>query len=108
MHHNLSKIKWSDNEKFIFISTLDLENETVKTKNSETSELFVYSLEADSLVEAFGGDGLKNFFTSGDLLIFDDSFGKNSHINIYNLEKLEIVDSVKPSTGCGLVFMPKL
>jgi hypothetical protein len=107
MQHNLNKVKWSEDEQFLFISTQNLNNETVKAKNPETSELFVYSLTADSLVEAFGGDGLKNFFTSGDLLIFDDGFGKNSHINIYSLEKLEVVDSVKPNAGCGLVFIPK-
>lgn len=107
MQHNLNKVKWSEDEQFLFISTQNLNNETAKAKNPETSELFVYSLTADSLVEAFGGDGLKNFFTSGDLLIFDDGFGKNSHINIYSLEKLEVVDSVKPNAGCGLVFIPK-
>lgn len=107
MQHNINKIKWSEDEQFLFISTFDLNDETVKAKNPDTSELFVYSLTADSLVEAFGGDGLKNFFTSGDLLIFDDGFGKNSHINIYNLKKLEVVDSIKPNAGCGLVFIPK-
>lgn len=107
MQHNLNKIKWSEGEEFLFVSTLDLNNESVKTKNPETSELLIYSLTADLLVEAFGGDGLKNFFTSGDLLIFDDGFGKNSHINIYSLEKVEVVDSIKPNAGCGLVFIPK-
>jgi hypothetical protein len=33
MQHNLNKIKWSEDEQFLFFSTLDLNNETVKTKN---------------------------------------------------------------------------
>ena len=43
MEHNLNKISWSDDEKFLLISTLNLENETIKTKKPETSELFIFS-----------------------------------------------------------------
>jgi len=106
--HSLNKIKWNEVEQFLFISTLNLNNETVKTKKPETSELIIYSLAADSLIEVFGGAGVKNFFTSGDLLIFDDGFGKNSKINIYNLEELKIVDIVQTKEGCGLVVIPQL
>jgi hypothetical protein len=83
-----------------------LDNETDKAKIPETSELVIYSLAADSLIKVFGGAGVKNFFTSGDLLIFDDGFGKNSIINVYNLQKLKIVDKVQTKEGCGLVFIP--
>jgi hypothetical protein len=108
MKHNLNKINWSEDERFLIISTLNLNDETVKTKKPETSELFIYSIDADSLIGAFGGAGVKNFFTSGDLLIFDDGFGKDSRINIYNLEQHEIIDSVMTKEECGLVFLPKL
>ena len=108
MKHNLSKIKWSDDEEYLFISTLDLNNETVKTKNPETSELFIYSLTADSLIGVFGGAGVKNFFTLGDLLIFDDGFANNSVINIFDIKEKKIIDFIKPRDGCGLVFMPKI
>lgn len=108
MKHSLNKIKWNDDERFLFISTLNLNNETVKTKNPETSELIIYSLAADSLIEVFGGAGVKNFFTSGDLLIFDDGFGKNSNINIYDIEERKIVDKIQTKEGCGLVFIPQL
>jgi hypothetical protein len=106
--HSLNKIKWNEVEQFLFISTLNLNSETVKTKKPETSELIIYSLAADSLIEVFGGAGVKNFFTRGDLLIFDDGFGKNSKINIYNLEELKIVDIVQTKEGCGLVVIPTL
>ena len=108
MGHNMNKISWSDDEKFLLISTLNLENQTTKTKKPETSELFIYSLSADSLVDVFGGAGLKNFFSTNDLLIFDDGFGKNSVINIFNLNKQTIVDSIKTKEGCGLVVIPQL
>ena len=106
--HNLNKINWSKDEQFLIISTLNLNDESVKTRKPETSELFIYSIDADSLIGVFMGEGVKNFFTSGDLLIFDDGFGKNSRINIYNLQQHEIIDSVITKAECGLVFLPKL
>jgi len=108
MKHSLNKIKWSDDEKYLFLSTLNLDNETIKTKIPETSELFIYSLEADSLIEAFGGAGLKNFFTMNGLLIFDNGFSTNSKINIYDLYQKKIVDIIKQKEGCGLVNLPML
>jgi hypothetical protein len=108
MMHNLNKLKWSDDEKYLFLSTLDLDNETIKTKNPETSELLIYSLEADSLIKAFGSAGVKNFFMMNGLLIFDDGFSTNSKINIYDLYQKKIVDVIKPSEGCGLVNLPML
>ncbi len=108
MKHSLNKLKWSDNEGHLFLSTLNLDNETIKTKNPETSELFIYSLTADSLVDTFGGAGLKNFLILNDLLIFDDGFDNNSGINIYDLKLQKIVDVVKPREGCGLIAMPIL
>jgi hypothetical protein len=106
--HNLNKLRWSDDEEYLFISTLDLNNETIKKKNPETSKLFIYSLEADSLIGAFGGAGLKNFFTLNDLLIFDDGFNNNAVINIYDLKQSKVIDIIKPRAGCGLVTLPTL
>jgi len=80
----------------------------MKTRSPETSELFIYSLQADSLLDAFGGSGLKNFFTLNDLLIFDDGFDNNSIINIYDLNQQRVVDIIKPREGCGLVAVPIL
>lgn len=106
--HDLNKIDWSKDGQFLIISTLNLNDESIKTKKPETSELFIYPINADSLIGVFRGSGVKNFFTSDDLLIFDDGFGKNSRINIYNLQQHEIIDSVITKAECGLVFLPKL
>jgi hypothetical protein len=108
IEHGLNKINWSEDENFLFISTLNPEKETTKTKEPETSELFIYSLSADSLIDVFGGAGLKNFFSTNDLLIFDNGFDKNSIIYIYNLSQQAIVDSIRTKEGCGLVVMPQL
>jgi hypothetical protein len=108
MKHNLNKLKWSEDENYLFISTLDLNNETIKSKHPETSELFIFSVFADSLIEAFGGAGIKNFFTMNDLLIFDDGFNNNSVINIYELKQRKITGVISPETGCGLVIIPQL
>ena len=106
--HNLNKLRWSDDEEYLFISTLDLNNETIKTRSPETSELFIYSLQADSLIGAFGGAGIKNFLTLNDLLIFDDSFNNNAVINIFDLKQAKVIDVIKPKSGCGLVTLPML
>jgi hypothetical protein len=108
MKHNLNKLKWGEDEKYLIFSTLDLNNETLKTKNPETSELFIYSLEADSLIGAFGGAGIKNFVTLNDLLIFDNGFNNNSIINIFDLKKKKIVNSIKTVSGAGLVIIPQI
>ena len=108
MKHNLNKLRWSDDEKYLFISTLDLNNESIKTRSPETSELFIYSLTADSLIGAFSGAGMKNFLTLTDLLIFDDGFNNNAVINIYDLKQAKVIDVIKPRAGCGLVTLPML
>ncbi len=106
--HSVNKIVWSEDENFLFISTLDLRNATVKTRSPETSELFIYSLSADSIIDVFGGAGLKNFFTMNELLIFDTGFGSNSQINIYDVKQRKVIDVIKPREGCGLITLPLL
>jgi hypothetical protein len=108
LKHKLNKLRWSDDDSYLFISTLNLDNETIKTKNPDTSELLIYSLSGDSSIGKFGGAGIKNFFPLNDLLIFDDGFNNNSVINIFGLNQKKIIDVVKPNTGCGLVVFPQL
>jgi hypothetical protein len=106
--HSLNKVEWSADEEYLFFSTIDLKNESEKTKKPETSELFVYTIKDDSLVTYWAGAGVKNFFTSGDLLIFDDDFGKNSEIYIYNYRTMNLINEIKMSNGCGLVYVPEM
>ena len=106
LHQQLNKLKWSDDEKFLFITTLSLDKETNKNINPETSTLFIYSISADSLLAVFGGSGAKNFFSTRDLLIFDDGFNTGSVINIYDLYQKKIIDAIKPKKVCGLQIIP--
>ena len=108
LNHNLNKLKWSEDENYLFISSLDADDETVNTKNAETSQLLIYSVIADSLIGSFGGAGIKNFFPLNDLLIFDDGFDNNSVINIFDLKQKKITDVIKPKTSCGLVVIPQI
>ncbi len=108
LKHDLNKIEWSDEETYFFLSTLNLNDESIKTKNPDTSELIIYSISSDSIIGLFVGAGVKNFFTLNDLLIFDDGFGNNSVINIFDLKQKKIIDAIKPKTGCGLVVIPQL
>jgi hypothetical protein len=108
LDHNLNKINWSDDEKFIFISTLELGNESIKTMKPETSELFVYSIVEDSVVASWKGGGVKNFFTIDSLIVFDNGFGRNSSINIYNYVKEELIDKFQMKGECGLFYIPEL
>lgn len=107
INHNLNKIKWSDDEDFVFISTLDLQSESIKTRNPETSELFVYSIEEDSVFASWRGDGVKSFFALDSLIVFDNGFGRNSSLNIYNYLKQELIDELKINGECGLYFIPE-
>ena len=106
----VNNISWSDNRKFIFISTLDLTpaNPSVFTMKPNTASLFVYSIEKNRVQKQWSGDGYKNFFTINDFLIFDDHFGRNSSIYIYNFQTDKIVDQIKIKNGCGLNEIPKI
>ena len=109
LKHNLNKLKWSNNEDYLFISTLDLNNETTKSKNPETSELLIYSLVSRFTYHwHLEAQVIKNFFPLNDFLIFDDGFDNKSIINIYDLNQKKVVDVIKPKTGCGLVIFPQL
>ncbi|MBT8378379.1 MAG: hypothetical protein KJN64_04045 [Ignavibacteria bacterium] len=108
VNHYLKKIEWSIDEQFVFISTLDLENESLKTQKPETSELFVYSIVKDSVVASWSGAGIKNFFTLDSLLVFDNGFGRNSSIFIYNYLNEELFKKFNIKGECGLFYIPEL
>jgi hypothetical protein len=80
--HDLNKVEWSSDEEFLFFSTIDLGNESIKTKKPETSELFVYSIKKD--------------------------FDRNCKILIYNYRTMELINEIKVSSGCGLVYLPEM
>lgn len=104
-NHEINKVSWSNDEDFLFFSTITADNETVNMQKQ--SELFAYSIIGDSLVSKWEGAGAKNFITFNNLLVFDDGLNYQSHINIYNYKQNELVEMIKLRGGCGLVNIPK-
>jgi hypothetical protein len=106
----INEISWSDQKNFIIISTLDIAptNTSIFTGRPNTSALLIYSIEKKKLINNWKGAGLKNFFTINDFVIFDDGFGRNSSIFIYNISKNKIVNHITVRNGCGLRNIPKI
>jgi hypothetical protein len=106
----ITEIKWSDDRSLIFILTLDvtLANRSIVTGEPNTSTLYEYSVSDKILVKEWKGGGYKNFFTISDFLIFDDGFGINSSINIYNFKENKIIKQIKVKGGCGLRGIPEI
>jgi hypothetical protein len=102
----IKQIDW-ENE-FLFLSTVKIKpiNEDLNTKDPEISKLIIYSLEQKDILKIWGGGGVKNFFVAGDLLIFDNGFGNDSHIAIYDLKYKKIYDEIRIKHGCGLKNIP--
>jgi len=100
-NYEINKVSWSNNEEFLFFSTITPDSESVNTQSK--SELFVYSINGDSLVSKWEGTGLKNYITFDNLLVFDDGLNYQSYINIYNYKQNELVATVRIRGGCGIV-----
>ncbi len=103
-------IRWSDDRRYILISTLDVSpvNRTIFTGTPNTSSLYIYSIENEKIIKKFTGGGFKNFFTINDFLIFDDGFGRNSLIYIYNFKELKVKYKIRFKDGCGLLDIPEI
>jgi hypothetical protein len=94
----------------LFLSTIKskLDSDSLNPQNSGSSKLIIYSLEHNEILKMWEGIGMKNYFVSGNLLIFDDGFGKDSFIIIYNLETRKTFAEIKIKDGCGLRNIPKI
>ena len=106
----INEITWSDNRDMIFVSTLDVTpaNTSIFSGTPNTSSLYAYSPEEKKVVREWTGGGFKNFFTIGDFLIFDDGFGRNSSIYIYNFKEDKVIKQIKIKGGCGLRGIPEI
>ncbi len=106
---HLNEFQWSDEGKYLIFSTIDIsaKNKTFDTKESQTSGLYIYDLRKKKIVKEWNGDGIKNFFIKNDFLIFDNGFGDNSSVSIFNCRTLKIIDAIKIKGGCGLRNIPE-
>jgi len=105
VNYEINKVSWSNDEDFLFFSTLIPDSETINMQKK--SELFIYSINGDSVVSRWEGAGAKNFVTFNNLLLFDDGLDYQSHISIYNYKQNKLVETVRLRGGCGLVNIPK-
>ena len=104
-NYKITKVSWNYEEEFLFLSTSNQDNESANLQKQ--SGLFVYSINGDSLVVKWEGIGAKNFITFNNLLVYDDGSSYQSHINIYNFEQNESLETIKMRGGCGLVNIPQ-
>jgi len=104
-NYEINKISWSDDEEYLFFSTITKNDEIVNSQKQ--SELFAYSITGDSLISNWEGAGVKNLIIFINLILFDDGLNYQSHINIYNYKQNEMVEIVKMRGGCGLVNIPR-
>ncbi len=104
----LNEVQWSVDNKFLVFNTLFLSpsNQTLYTKDPQTSGLYVYSVNQKKLVKYWTGGGFKNFFLTNNYLIFDTGFKDNSKIIIYNYRKNKIQNTVEIRNGCGIKNIP--
>ncbi|MDO8548784.1 MAG: hypothetical protein Q7S39_01350 [Ignavibacteria bacterium] len=104
----IKQVEWEND--LLLLSTINMkpDNESLYTKNSETSKLIIYSLEKDEILRMWEGSGIKNFFVAGDFLVFDDGFSKDSNIIIYDFRSKKIYDKIKIDDGCGLRNIPQI
>lgn len=106
----LENIDWSKSNDDLILSTVDVSpgNETLYSKDPQTSSLYIYSLKNHKIENQWKGGGYKNFFIQNDKLFFDTGFKENSMIIIYDLNNSSPVDTIKIRGGCGLENIPKI
>lgn len=107
---SLNDAEWSSDGRYLVFSTLDIspKNNTLKTSQPSTSKLYVYSLTKKRIIKAWNGNGIKNFYIKNNFLIFDDGFGNNSSIHIFNLRTNELINTIRIKGGCGLRNIPSI
>jgi hypothetical protein len=100
----LNQVDWSSDEKYLIFSTAigPQRNKSAGTGNSNTSKLYIYSIENNKITKALDVNEMKNFFITGDLLIFDKGIQKNSNIQITNYKTLKPFYSIRLKGGSGL------
>lgn len=98
----IKQIGWADNNKQLILLYMDdLDHQELK-KEKVSSTLIIYDLKLKKAVESFKGVGYKRFVLIGDLLIFDNGFGRDSYIEMFSLSSLKENQKIKIPGGCAL------
>lgn len=100
----LNQADWSLDEKYLVFSTINAsrKNKTASESTLNSPKIMIYSIDKKKIIKTLDAGGVKNFFMTGDLLIFDKGFQKNSFIEIINYKTLKPFYSIRLQDGCGL------
>lgn len=96
------KLAWAENNKQLIMLIKSKDQENPSTSNDYKTLLAIFDLQKKKAVKMFDTVGSNGFVLIGDFLIFDNGFGKDSHIEIFKLESLSNHKTIKISGGCGL------
>ncbi len=98
----IKQIGWADNNKHLILLLMDIAKPDELSKTKISSTLIVFDLKQKKTAVSFNGIGYKRFVLIGDLLIFDNGFGRDSYIEMFSLSSLKDKQNIKISGGCGL------
>ena len=98
----IQQLAWAENNKHLIMLLASKEKEKQSTDDTGKSILTIFDLQKKKTVKMFDTVGSNRFVLIGDFLIFDNGFGKDSHIEIFKLESLSNYKKIKINSGCGL------
>ncbi len=96
----ISKVKWSSDERFVFFTALSVNENKFK---KIPSVIFVYDVVNQKIVKKWNSEDKVNFIIANDLLIFDTNFKDLSTIGLFNYKKNEDVSRIQIRGGCGII-----
>lgn len=102
----IKQIGWAENNKQVIFLLMD--KSELSSKEKITTWLVIFDLQKKTVVKVFESAGYKRFVLIGDLLIFDNDFGRDSFIELFNLSSLSEKRKIKISGGCGLKNIPSI
>jgi len=106
INKEIKEIGWAENNKQVILLLTNKGEVQSRSKNKITSALVIFDLQKKKIAKTFDAEGYKRFVLIGDLLIFDNGFGRDSFIEVFNLSSLTESRKIKISGGCGLINIP--
>jgi len=96
------QLGWAENNKHLIMLLKPKDQQKHSTNDIEKTLLAIFDLQRKKTVKMFDTYGYKRFVLIGDFLIFDNGFGRDSHIEMFKLESLSDYKTIKINGGCGL------
>ena len=106
VNKEIKEIGWAENNKQVILLLTNKGEVQSRSKNKITSALVIFDLQKKKIAKTFDAEGYKRFVLIGDFLIFDNGFGRDSFIEVFNLSSLTESRKIKISGGCGLINIP--